>query len=317
MIKKRLRLKKKVKIILIILVFLIIGSIVGYKGYKSYLYHQTYEYKLLEINYTIEEVKLLEKNLNSTELDNLLLEEKNNTLLELLKENFFKKENLDRYYDYIEKEKVDAKEAIKIVNINRDYNFYELNLKTNINEKFEMIVNKYFLLTNEYIPENLVLIGNKYSWGDDNYIIDIVFDAFKEMWEDAKKEGYYLMINSAYRSYEDQEEVYNNYKDTYGMKYAEQIAARPGASEHQTGMALDIFEKNNSSSKTFKDTDVYQWLKDNSYKYGFILRYPEGKEDITGYSFESWHYRYVGKELAKNIYNLNITYDEYYANYKN
>lgn len=317
MAKKKLKLKKKFKITLVVLILLVIGSIIGYKEYQEYKYRQTYEYKFLELNYTKEDITLLLDNMNTNELNSLLNETKNDTLLDLLKEKFFKKENLDRYYAYIDKEDVNASEAVNIVNINRDYDYYELNLTTDVSDGYEMLANKYYLLTSDYIPENLVLIDNNYAWGEDHYIIDTVYDAFKDMWQDAYKEGYYLMINSAYRSYEDQEEVYNAYKEAYGTKYAESIAARPGASEHQTGMALDIFEKSNSSSKTFKDTEVYTWLKENSYKYGFILRYPEGKEDITGYSFESWHYRYVGKETAKKVYDLGITYDEYYANYKN
>ena len=123
------------------------------------------------------------------------------------------------------------------------------------------------------------------------------------------------MINSSYRPYKDQERVYNNYKDSRGESGADKIAARPGYSEHQTGLALDIFCTTNSSTKTFAESEAYRWLLDNSYKYGFILRYPEGKENITGYAFESWHYRYVGKDLATKIYNEGITFDEYYAYY--
>ena len=96
-------------------------------------------------------------------------------------------------------------------------------------------------------------------------------------------------------------------------KYADSIASRPGASEHQTGLTLDIFSKDNSNKNTFKDTEVFKWLKDNSYKFGFILRYPEDKVKVTGYGYESWHYRYVGKKIAKYIYENNITFEEYYA----
>ena len=99
----------------------------------------------------------------------------------------------------------------------------------------------------------------------------------------------------------------------YGSEYADEIAARPGHSEHQTGLALDIFCTTNSNTKTFKDSEAYQWLLNNAYKYGFILRYPEGKENITGFTFESWHYRYVGTEIATYIYENDITFDEYYA----
>ena len=133
------------------------------------------------------------------------------------------------------------------------------------------------------------------------------------MWNSANKEGYYLMINSSFRNYQDQESVYNNYKNTSGQTYADSIATRPGFSEHQTGLALDIFSKNNTNKNTFKDTPEAKWLKENAYKYGFILRYPEEFEEVTGITFEPWHYRYVGKDIAKYIYENNITFDEYYA----
>ena len=123
------------------------------------------------------------------------------------------------------------------------------------------------------------------------------------------------MVSSSYRTYEKQELVYNDYKNSRGTEYADSIAARPGYSEHQTGYTLDIFEKTNSNQKTFHESTTYLWLKDNAHNYGFILRYPEDKEDITGYSFESWHYRYVGKDIATYIYQNNITFDEYYAYY--
>ena len=135
------------------------------------------------------------------------------------------------------------------------------------------------------------------------------------MWNAAQDEGIYLIVNSSFRSYAEQDELYETYKDSYGTIEADSLASRPGYSEHQTGLAIDIFSKDNTSTKTFKESNAYAWLLENSYKYGFILRYPEGKEDITGYTFEPWHYRYIGKKDAKKVHELNITYEEYYAYY--
>ena len=134
------------------------------------------------------------------------------------------------------------------------------------------------------------------------------------MHEDASKEDIYLMINLGYRSYDDQEALYNKYEKTYGTYEADKLTARPGFSEHQSGLALDIFEINNSNYSTFKNTPACKWLKENAYKYGFILRYTEDTEKITGFSSEDWHYRYVGKNIAKLIYDNNITLEEYYYN---
>ena len=100
----------------------------------------------------------------------------------------------------------------------------------------------------------------------------------------------------------------------YGEDYANTVSAKPGFSEHQTGLAMDILTPGIEMSE-FKNTKASDWLKDNGYKYGFILRYPEDKTYITGYAFESWHYRYLSKEIAKKVYNEGITYDEYYAFY--
>ena len=127
--------------------------------------------------------------------------------------------------------------------------------------------------------------------------------------------GIYLIINSSYRPYTEQEQLYNEYTELYGQRGADTIASRPGYSEHQTGLALDIFSKDSTTRSTFKDSAAYTWLINNSYKYGFILRYPEGKESLTGFEFEAWHYRYVGKKHAKAVHEKNITYDEYYAYY--
>ena len=92
---------------------------------------------------------------------------------------------------------------------------------------------------------------------------------------------------------------------------ADTYSARAGTSEHQTGLATDV----NSVSTSFENSSAFKWLEKNSYKYGFILRYPKGKEHITGYMYEPWHYRYVGSEVAKVIKEKNITYEEYYATY--
>ena len=100
----------------------------------------------------------------------------------------------------------------------------------------------------------------------------------------------------------------------YGSDYTNTVSAKPGFSEHQTGLALDIIEKGGQMSE-FENSKAYPWLKENAYKYGFILRYPKDKTYLTGYAFESWHYRFLGKDLAKKVYDEGITYDEYYAFY--
>ena len=126
----------------------------------------------------------------------------------------------------------------------------------------------------------------------------------------AKEEGYNLIINSAYRSYQEQEEIVNTYKDLYGDNYVKKYVLLPGYSEHQTGLGFDV---GSTDTKVFIQSDEYKWMTDNCYKYGFIHRFENKHETITGIKSEAWHYRYVGKKAAKYIYENNMSLEEYYA----
>ena len=138
--------------------------------------------------------------------------------------------------------------------------------------------------------------------------------AFEKMAAGAQKDGFTLVAFSGYRSYEYQTTLYNNYMKRDGKEAADRYSARPGYSEHQTGLTYDIGEKGREDlwlTSEFGESPAGQWLVKNAHKYGFILRYPEGKEDITGYMYESWHFRYVGEELATAIYEADVTLEEY------
>ena len=173
---------------------------------------------------------------------------------------------------------------------------------------------KYYYLDASYEPGELISIPTTHAWGEygSQKVNKVTYDAFMNLWNASHDQGYYLMVSSSYRTHKKQEAVYKDYQDSRGTDYADSIAARPGFSEHQTGYTLDMFEMG-YTQKTFHTSESYNWLINNAHKYGFILRYPEDKEDITGYSFESWHYRYVGITAATYIYENNITFDEYYA----
>jgi len=136
-------------------------------------------------------------------------------------------------------------------------------------------------------------------------------DAFNKMNADAKSLGLNLWISSGYRSYYDQKYIYNNYVAIDGQEEADTYSARAGHSEHQTGLAFDL----NTIDESFTYTDESKWVNDNCYKYGLIIRYPYGKDDITGYMHESWHLRYVGVEFATKLYNNGdwITLEEYFG----
>lgn len=136
-------------------------------------------------------------------------------------------------------------------------------------------------------------------------------EAFNQMKMDAKSVGLNIEIISGFRSYSSQDIIYNNYVSKDGREKADRYSARAGHSEHQTGLAIDI----NSLYTSFENTEEGKWLKENSYKYGFILRYPKGKEEITGYMYEPWHYRYVGRKFATKLYNNGswLTIEEYFG----
>lgn len=137
-------------------------------------------------------------------------------------------------------------------------------------------------------------------------------EPLKNMFADAKNAGHDLMIGSGFRSAALQATYYNNFVRTQGQAYADRVSARPGTSEHQLGLAVDLAYVNRNCylSTCFKDTAAGKWLADNAYKYGFILRYHENKIDITGYQFEPWHFRYVGKDLALALHQSGLTLDE-------
>jgi zinc D-Ala-D-Ala carboxypeptidase len=127
--------------------------------------------------------------------------------------------------------------------------------------------------------------------------------AYRKMAAAAGKDGIRFRVVSAYRSYARQKQLFAQYTRMYGKAYASRIAALPGKSEHQTGLALDLGAASGRGqlAGSFASTRESKWLAKNAYKYGFILRYPKGKEKTTGYAYEPWHYRYVGKTIAKNM----------------
>ncbi|MDM5250571.1 M15 family metallopeptidase [Lysinibacillus sp. G4S2] len=138
--------------------------------------------------------------------------------------------------------------------------------------------------------------------------------ALDKMLAAAKQQGFDLAAFSGYRSFDYQTKLYNNYVNRDGQAAADRYSARPGYSEHQTGLAFDIGERGKEDlwlTEEFGETPAGQWLMTNAQDFGFILRFPKDKEDITGYMYESWHYRYVGIDKAKEIKKQNITLEEY------
>lgn len=312
--KTKLKLKKNVWIFLGGIAFLALIIFIGIQFYHNAQYKKTNVYKLLEAGYQKEEIKLLEQKLDEEEITDIAQKEKDEFLIEILKDDYFIQNNLDRYIHYHnENEGKSARQVVSFVNTNNDYEYYTHDLDTDVNQDYLMLVNKYYHLNSSYEPDDLVNINNKYYYGEGHKIRKIAYDAFIDMWNQANQAGIYLIINSSYRTFQEQQKVYDGYKDSQGTTYADSIAARPGYSEHQTGLSLDIFSKENTTTSNFKDSPAYNWLTENAHKYGFIQRYQKDTEDITGFKEEAWHWRYVGVDAATYIYEHNITFDEYYA----
>ncbi len=182
----------------------------------------------------------------------------------------------------------------------------------------EMMVNKRYYLSSDFIPGSLENMSVVYASKGLSLSFD-AYEALKLMCDDIQKEEGEVKLrmyaSSAYRDYAYQEDLYNSYVNRYGEEEADKIAARPGHSEHQTGLTVDMASTANGGLSKFGDSPEYQWMLNNAHRYGWILRYPEGKEDITGYSAEPWHWRYVGVDLATKIHNSKLTFDEYYMLY--
>ena len=154
----------------------------------------------------------------------------------------------------------------------------------------------------------------KESVSENIYMQPVAARALEELFDDALKEGITLYATSGFRSYSTQKAIFERKLGTMSEKAANASVAKPGYSEHQTGLAMDVEGHSSLGSgliQDFGETPEGKWLAENCHKYGFIIRYPKGKTDITGYVYEPWHIRYVGKEAAAEITALDVTFEEY------
>lgn len=172
---------------------------------------------------------------------------------------------------------------------------------------YHTLVNKENPLTSEFKPTTLVIPNVRFAERgniDKNMLEETASIALEVMFQDAKEQGVNLVAVSGYRSYSRQAQLYRNAVNTHGK--SQRGTAKEGNSEHQLGLSMDI----NSVSQSFSNTKEGKWLADNAHIYGFIIRYPKGKEHVTGYIYEPWHVRYVGNELANKCYMENLTLEE-------
>ena len=265
---------------------------------------------LLKIGYSNNDINIILSHGTDDSVSEFAKREKVKYLEEFFCVDYAKLENYDRYVNYSDETGEDEETTVLFVNLDLDKPDYE---EAEIVNDFssDMLVNKHRSLTENFEPDDLVDISSDYASEDDFKASRIAYNAYKKMSDAAKSEGYEIVINSAYRSYQDQLDVIDYYKNAYGQNYVDKYVAKAGFSEHQTGLAFDIGSR---SVNVFADSKEYEWMQDNAYKYGFILRFSKKYESVTGFRSEPWHYRYVGVEIATYIHeHKNMPYEYYYA----
>ncbi len=180
-----------------------------------------------------------------------------------------------------------------------------------------VLVNKKRNLPSDYAPDDLVVPNVPFSFSGDSPKKQMRKEAAKaleKLFEAAEDDGIELKAVSGYRSYSTQKSIFESNAKRKGEEVANRTSARPGQSEHQTGLAMDVSSASVSYGleESFGDTKEGEWLAKNASAYGFIIRYPKGKERITGYSYEPWHVRYVGEQIAKDVANKKVTLEQYF-----
>lgn len=307
MYKRKLKRGLILKVLIIFISLLLIISL-----YNALSYLSSENRKLKKHGYSDEEIKIISK-LDQKFLDEIYSRSYSEHIPHLISEKYFIESKFDEYLELLENNTYEYSDVIAIVNTNNHIEHYEKIYDSNVELEKLMLVNRYYKLSSDYTGIELSDISVQYAFDNNKLNLDAL-NNFIRMHEAAKNEGYTLIANGSYRSYESQEIIYERSRSINGTRRTDEIIARPGHSEHQTGLALDIQILGRSYS-SFDETEEFDWLINNSHKYGFILRYPKDKEHLTGFKYEAWHYRYVGQEVATYIFENEITFDEYYAFY--
>ena len=320
--------KKKEIVLLVVLLIILILMILGFTMYKkipkkieneSKTKEQILEEQGVNVRTTSSFVSdantLLEKGYSASTINDIYdnLSERNISILltmpytditEFISIPNLSLDKLDRYKAYMAKENISASDAVTRVNLNLDEEFYKTVNDIKDHSSILVLVNKSHALKSDYVPSDLVSIPSF-----PNLLLrQVAIDDFENLLAAAKLDNVYLIPYSTYRSYDYQKGLYEKYLKEDSQEVVDTYSARPGHSEHQTGLAIDI----RSSSHWYSLTDNdYDWMLNNSYKYGFIVRYPKDNSKITGYKEEPWHIRYLGRDIATKVHDKNITYDEY------
>lgn len=280
------------------------------KSYQGIAYNYTNECRIYKLGYTIDEARTLVATLGEAQEDTLIAHQEHDTIaIPVLGMRYFIADNFDRY---LALHKADTTSApldviVALVNMGYDRDRESSAVPCDTSKGHLMLVNGRHYLDQRYKPSKLSTFTKGYCY-EDQKAQSAVVEAFVAMHKACKEETHaHLMVNSAYRSYQEQIGTYKRNKKGY--------AAIAGHSEHQTGLAIDATSLQHPEKWSFGKSIEGVWMRDHCHEYGFILRYPEKQSRIFGFAYEPWHLRYVGKEVAKRIHDEDITFDEYYAYY--
>lgn len=224
--------------------------------------------------------------------------------------SYYQDKLLDRYQAYqLITSNLSIEDIVTHVNMGIDIGFYQQDpIIIKKPDAIDVLVNKFYKLPENWKPATLVLVNE----AREQFLESRAADAFFEFQEACEQEGFLITAYSGYRSTAYQSKIYNNMIASYGEEETDKYVSRPGQSEHTTGLCVDI-SIDGIYYEDIESSPYYPWFREHLSEYGFILRYPENKESLTGYHYESWHIRYLGKDLAKKVEASGLTYDEYVA----
>lgn len=306
---------KRLGIFIFIVILILVGIVIGIvKLVNNINYKKTYEYKFTELGYTLEEFNTIDEELKDNEKDILLKMEYNEYLTGFISEKYFIFKNLDKYIEYKnENKKTDNSKIVAIINTESTVEWIDEVKETDVSKNELMLVNRLYGLSKDYEPEDIIEVSSQYALSGVK-ISESIMNPIIEMFMAAKDEGYTFVMSDGYRSYKEQEKIFNSYKDSWGLEEADRLVARPGHSEYQTGLSFDVVPYVYTESfDDVKQTKEYLWLRDNAHNYGFIFRFDDDKKDLTLFNGYTWRLRYVGEDAATLIKSEDICFEEYYA----
>lgn len=296
-------------IFLVILLGIIFGIV---KLVNNYKYKQTYEYKLGLVGYKKDEIKVIKDKLSNNDIDKLMELKYDKNIVKFMGEKYFIYKNLSKYLDYKKENKLESyTNIVTIINTEANIDWFDNTKETDTSKNELMLVNRLYGLSKDYEPDDIIDVPSQYAYTGVK-ISNSIMDNITALIDAASEDEYTFVLADGYRSYSEQESIFERYKNAYGYSEADRIAARAGHSEYQTGISFTIVPLYKEYDKP-KESPEYKWLSDNAYKYGFIFRFPDNKTSITGFEASTWRLRYVGSEAANIIKSEGICFEEYYA----